>query len=155
MVISTGINGEMGRGGQLIWRHPGDMAHFKRITLGGTLIMGRKTWESLPLDGLPGRRIAVLTNTSIRHGIFFNNIYEILEKTPGPHYLIGGAEICKAFEHLCHELWLTRFDAGCPDADAIYQPELAADTWSCVERHQLPPTDTCPTPVICYLRRTY
>jgi len=60
-VVAVAENGVIGRDGQLPWRIANDMAHFKATTMGKPLIMGRKTWESLPRKPLPGRPNIVVT----------------------------------------------------------------------------------------------
>ena len=55
IVAVVGSDGAIGRGGDLLWHLPGDLRHFKQLTQGGVVIMGRKTWESLPKRPLPGR----------------------------------------------------------------------------------------------------
>ena len=60
LIAAVARNGTIGRGGRLPWRLPADLAHFKRLTIGHTVLMGRRTWESLGRP-LPGRRNVVLT----------------------------------------------------------------------------------------------
>ncbi|MBX3496787.1 MAG: dihydrofolate reductase [Parvibaculum sp.] len=60
-VVAIADNGVIGRDNGLPWRLSGDMAHFKRLTMGKPVIMGRKTWESLPTKPLPGRTNIVVT----------------------------------------------------------------------------------------------
>src|SRR5437764_4774732 len=62
LVAAVASNGVIGRDGQLPWRLPEDLKHFKRITLGHPIIMGRRTWESLP-GALPQRENIVVTRT--------------------------------------------------------------------------------------------
>lgn len=61
LVVAVAQNGVIGQGGGLPWHLPGDLRHFRRITMGKPLIMGRKTWDSLPRKPLPGRANIVLT----------------------------------------------------------------------------------------------
>jgi dihydrofolate reductase len=63
LIYAQSRNGVIGRGGVLPWHLPEDLAHFKRTTLGAPVIMGRKTWESLPprFRPLPGRKNIVIT----------------------------------------------------------------------------------------------
>ena len=62
-IVAVSEDGVIGRAGDLPWRLPGDLKWFKKITLGHTLVMGRKTWESLP-GALPGRQNWVLSRTA-------------------------------------------------------------------------------------------
>ena len=61
LIVARARNGVIGAGGTIPWRVPGEMAYFKQVTLGHPIVMGRKTWESLPLKPLPGRRNLVVT----------------------------------------------------------------------------------------------
>ncbi len=61
LVVARARNGVIGRGGALPWRLEGELAHFKALTLGKPVIMGRRTWESLPRAPLPGRTNLVLS----------------------------------------------------------------------------------------------
>jgi dihydrofolate reductase len=69
LVYAQSRNGVIGHGGSLPWHLPEDLAHFKRTTLGAPVIMGRKTWESLPprFRPLPGRRNIVITRDAHWH----------------------------------------------------------------------------------------
>src|SRR5438045_8660747 len=63
VIYARAANGVIGKGGVLPWHLPEDLAHFKELTLGSPVVMGRKTWESLPprFRPLPGRRNIVIT----------------------------------------------------------------------------------------------
>jgi len=63
LVAAVAANGVIGAGGKLPWRLPEDLRHFKALTLGHPVIMGRKTWESLALRPLPGRENIVVTRS--------------------------------------------------------------------------------------------
>jgi dihydrofolate reductase len=108
------------------WRLPGDLKWFKKITLGHTLVMGRKTWESLP-GALPGRQNWVLSRTASQEdGMrIFRSIEDILEnKQPDQTiFIIGGGEIYSLALPLCHELYLTEVHQKVPDGDAFF-PEF-------------------------------
>jgi dihydrofolate reductase len=69
LIYAQASNGVIGRGGVLPWHLPEDLAHFKRTTLGAPVIMGRRTWESLPprFRPLPGRRNIVVTRDASWH----------------------------------------------------------------------------------------
>ena len=63
LIAAVGQNGELGKNNALLWRLEGDLPFFKRVTMGKSVIMGRKTFESLP-KALPGRRNIVITRAS-------------------------------------------------------------------------------------------
>ena len=93
--------GGIGKNGRLPWKLPEDLKKFKRLTLNSTIIMGRKTWESLTLKPLPKRRNIVLTSNPIKNvetypsiescikSLNRNNIKEI--------FIIGGSQIYNHF----------------------------------------------------------
>jgi dihydrofolate reductase len=100
LVYARAKNGVIGRGGVLPWHLPEDLAHFKQVTLGSTVIMGRKTWESLPprFRPLPGRRNIVITRQAGWHADGAEraaSLAEALGACAGEPqaWVIGGAEI--------------------------------------------------------------
>ena len=100
LIYARAANGVIGRDGVLPWHLPEDLAHFKQLTLGCTVIMGRKTWESLPprFRPLPGRRNVVVTRQPawLAEGAQrAASLAEALASCAGePHvWVIGGAEI--------------------------------------------------------------
>ncbi|MDE6340155.1 MAG: dihydrofolate reductase, partial [Muribaculaceae bacterium] len=64
-IVAMARDNAIGRAGSLPWRLPEDMAHFKAFTMGHPIIMGRKTWESLPKRPLPGRRNIVVSRSPL------------------------------------------------------------------------------------------
>jgi dihydrofolate reductase len=100
LVVARADNGVIGADGDLPWRIPADLRHFKQITKGRPMIMGRKTFDSLP-GLLEGRRHIVLTrNTEWEEdgAEVVHSAEEALKKANGPNvYIIGGAEIYAMF----------------------------------------------------------
>lgn len=102
LIAAIAENGAIGKNGQLVWRNKDDMAHFKKLTLGKTVLMGRKTWESIPekFRPLPDRINAVVTRQTdyqlpadVRR---FLSIDEALETLKNEEVMvIGGAELYK------------------------------------------------------------
>jgi dihydrofolate reductase len=100
----------IGRGGQLPWRLPEDLAWFKEATQGGILVMGRKTWESIGRP-LPGRETFVLSRTPREiPGVHSFSDLAVLDKlaTDKTLWIAGGAEIYRLMLPRCGELLLTR-----------------------------------------------
>ncbi|HEX2763625.1 MAG TPA: dihydrofolate reductase [Allosphingosinicella sp.] len=126
IVVARARNGAIGRDGQLPWRLPADLKHFKSVTMGTAMVMGRRTFESLP-GLLPGRRHIVLTRDPSWRGDgaeVARSADEAIALAAGePISVIGGAEIIGLF---------------LPQADAVELTEVhsepAADTF-------LPPFD--------------
>ena len=100
LIFARAANGVIGRDGHLPWHLPEDLAHFKRTTLGCSVIMGRKTWDSLPpkFRPLPGRLNIVITRQSEWQAAGAQragSLDEALRHCPagGDAWIIGGAEI--------------------------------------------------------------
>lgn len=110
IVVARAINGVIGKEGKLPWHIPGDLRRFKELTMGSAMIMGRKTFESLP-GILPGRRHIVLTRdpewraegVEIAHDI--EGAIEAAGDTPIS--VIGGAAIFELFEPIAERIELT------------------------------------------------
>ena len=123
MIAAIGKNGELGKNNDLIWHFREDMQFFKRTTIESTVIMGRKTFESLP-KALPKRRNVVVSKTpdfKAEGAEIVKSVEEALEKTKEDKvFIIGGASIYKAFLPFCDEIYLTEIEAECPDADTYF-----------------------------------
>jgi dihydrofolate reductase len=96
LVWAQSTSGVIGRGGDIPWRVPEDLAHFKKVTMGHTVIMGRRTWDSLPaaVRPLPGRKNVVLsrqTDLMIGGAEVLGSLEEALADPKA--WVIGGAEI--------------------------------------------------------------
>lgn len=129
MIVAANKEGIIGKGNQLPWYIPEDLAYFKRVTMGCPVIMGRKTFESIGRV-LPGRQNIVLTNrkepivgvTVINEPIVPANLTE--EKV----FIIGGAEVYKAYEHLIDRIYLTVVDLPV-EGDARLPFEIQSPKW--------------------------
>lgn len=104
----------IGRQGDLPWRLPNDLRHFKALTLGNTVLMGRKTWESLPRRPLPGRHNRVLTRDPAftADGAEVVHSLEAALRPPaqGSLFVIGGAELYALTLPLVQRLHITEVD---------------------------------------------
>jgi dihydrofolate reductase len=124
-IVAVAENGVIGRGGDLPWRLPGDLKWFKKITLGHTILMGRKTWDSLP-GALPGRKNWVLSrHASPEDGMsVFRSMAEVKQALdPSQNlFVIGGGEIYSMALPLCHELYISEVRQKIPDGDAFFPP---------------------------------
>ena len=117
-IYACDLNGAIGKDGDLPWRQSSDLQHFKRITLGGTIVMGRKTWESLP-GKLPGRRNIVMSR-SIRDDIEQMNYDEVISLSEQHEvFIIGGGEIYNLFIDDVKELHRTLIDTKIENADTF------------------------------------
>lgn len=118
LIWAQARNGVIGRNGNMPWHLPEDMAHFKATTMGCPVIMGRKTWDSIPLKfrPLPGRRNLVLTrSTSFEEkGVEVSNtLHEALLKCEHSEvvWVIGGAQIYAQALALAQSALVTEIDA--------------------------------------------
>jgi dihydrofolate reductase len=96
LILAAADNGVIGKAGAIPWRIPEDMRRFKALTLGKSVVMGRKTWDSLPKKPLPGRRNIVVTRQPgwQAQGAEVMTLAEALLVKEG--FAIGGAEIYRA-----------------------------------------------------------
>ena len=122
-IVAVAEDGVIGRGGDLPWRLSEDLKWFKRITLGHTILMGRKTWESLP-GALPSRQNWVLSRTANqKDGMSVFRSMEEVQQALGPSqtlFIIGGGEIYSMTLPLCHELFISEVRRKVPDGDAFF-----------------------------------
>ena len=78
LIWAQDFNGGIGKDGRLPWHISEDLKNFKQITLGSTIIMGRKTWDSLPFKPLPKRRNIVLSSSNISNIEVYHNIEDCI-----------------------------------------------------------------------------
>ena len=126
LIAAVARNGAIGRDNALLWSEPEDQRHFRRTTMGCPVIMGRKTWDSLParFRPLPGRRNLVLTRNPAWHASgaettgSLDAAFALLAGVPKA-FVIGGAELYALALPLADELVLTEIDAEF-EADAFF-----------------------------------
>jgi len=141
----------IGRGNDLPWRLPADLARFKRLTLGHHLLMGRKTWESIGRP-LPGRTTVVISRRQpeLPAGVLLAaGIDQALDlaRAAGEDeaFIAGGAEIYRQTLGRADRLYLTRVDARVA-GDSRFPPWDAA-AWRLVSRQDRPADGTNPLPL--------
>ena len=144
---------------RLLFWLPNDLKRFKALTTGNTIIMGRKTFESLPKGALPNRRNVVLSTQKdlICPGTeVFPSLEEALSSCqPDEHvYIIGGASVYRQALPFADTLCLTEVDAEAPQVDA-YFPEVAPTVWQEKSRESHPADEKhpCPYAFVDYIRR--
>jgi dihydrofolate reductase len=121
LVAAVARNGVIGRDGDLAWRDSADLKHLRELTWGAPVLMGRKTWDSLPsrFKPLPGRRNLVLTRDSGWRGDGAEAVASIddalrLAGDATTLFVLGGAEVYAQALPRAHELVLTEVDADVP-----------------------------------------
>ena len=128
LIAAVARNGVMGRGSELVFNEPADQRHFRQATMGCPVVMGRKTWESLParFRPLPGRRNLVVTRNPAFDAPGAECapcLAEALLRVAGAPrvFVIGGAQLYAAAMPLAHRLLLTEVDADL-DGDVFFPP---------------------------------
>ena len=127
IIACVGKKLELGKNNDLIWHLPNDLKYFKKVTSGKTVIMGRRTFDSLP-GILPKRRNIVLQlkeESKIDGVEIFNDIPSIIENIQNEDevFIIGGASIYRQFLEFANKLYLTEVDETCKDAE-VYFPRF-------------------------------
>jgi len=138
IIVAIGKNNEIGKDNNLLWRLSDDLKRFKQITTGHTIVMGRKTFESLPKGALPNRRNIVLTKQDINiEGVEIVHSKEALfsiiasdEKV----FIIGGASIYESFINEADTMHLTKVNASF-DAD-VYFPNFDETQWQLITKEE-------------------
>jgi dihydrofolate reductase len=139
LIAAVARHGAIGLNNELLWSEPEDLKHFRRVTMGCPVIMGRKTWDSLPtrFRPLPGRRNVVLTRDAhwqaagAEAAASLDAALERLDGAPKV-FVIGGAEVYAQAIAFAAELVLTEIDAEF-DADAFF-PSWDRSLFKCVAR---------------------
>lgn len=141
LIAAIGENNELGKDNGLLWHLPNDFKRFKKLTSHHFLIMGRKTFESLP-GALPTRVHIVLTKNR-KYGkedaVVVYSMDEALQKAKSKKdvYIIGGGEIYKQGLKIADKMELTRVHSEFPEADTFF-PDFSKDEWELVseEKHE-------------------
>jgi len=115
-------NSGIGKNDKLPWHIPEDLKNFKNITKNNTIIMGRKTWDSLPIKPLPNRKNIVLSRKKIKNVECYNSITNCLKSIESENnvFIIGGGEIYKQFFDYAKYLHITFIDSVNDDIDTFF-----------------------------------
>lgn len=155
LIVARAQNGAIGRGNTIPWFAPEDLAFFQRETTGGVIIMGRRTWESLPVKPLKNRlNLVVSSDLSVAEHVFASPDAAIAYAYAAGHrrvYGIGGQAIYQAMMPLADRLLVTQVGLTIPDADAFF-PDFSNAEWRAVGSLNLRDADPACT-VTEYLRR--
>ena len=136
MIYACDVDGAIGKDGDLPWRQSTDLQHFKQITIGGTIVMGRKTWESLP-GKLPNRTHLVMTRGS-RDDVDTITFPEVLKLSKEQEiFIIGGGEIYNLFLEHAKEVHRTIIHTVVENADT-FAPEIEAVGFYLMTERTLP-----------------
>ncbi|QDL55205.1 dihydrofolate reductase [Rhodoferax aquaticus] len=158
LIYACAANGVIGIKGTLPWHLPEDLAHFKRTTLGCPVIMGRKTWDSLPpkFRPLPGRTNVVVTRqtdwseSGAQRASDMHSALQFCEHSPDV-WVIGGAQLYALAEPLAHTAVVTEIDTAF-EGDA-FAPTLGA-AWRETTRERHVAASGLPFSFVTYTRNS-
>ena len=135
LILAAAENGVIGKDGAIPWRIADDMKRFKALTMGKVVIMGRKTWDSLPRKPLPGRDNVVVTRDPSWRAEGARVIHHVAEAFAGKTMVIGGAEIYRAALPFADRIELTEIH-GDFDGDAVFTFDRTGWREIARERHE-------------------
>jgi len=133
MIVAVNKHGIIGKNNKLLWDIPEDMRHFRGLTIDNIVIMGRKTYESLPCQGLSRRINVVITREPKKHksensSVLFctfeecdEKVKKLLEKCDKKVFVIGGSEIYEKMYKRCEKIHVTMVENEVMDGVSIYR----------------------------------
>jgi len=129
LIAAVARDGAIGRNNELLWHEPADLKHFRAVTMGCPVVMGRRTWESLParFRPLPGRRNVVVTRNAGYDAPGADVAPSLdaalaLLQSADRAFVVGGGELYAAALPLADELVLTEVEREYPGADTFFPP---------------------------------
>ena len=137
IIVAIAQNGAIGKNNDLLWHLGSDLKRFKQLTMGHPVVMGRKTWESLPKKPLPGRQNIVMTTNpdfeeegaTVVHSV--NGLFKALKDCDEEVFVMGGAAIYEALLPFTKRLYITRVYR---DYDAnVYFPTIDMSEFTLVK----------------------
>jgi dihydrofolate reductase len=158
IIAAIAENSAIGKDNQLLWHLPEDLKKFKQITHGHTVVMGKKTFFSLPKRPLPGRKNVVLTTSP--HNIhddcqIVTSIDEALSQCDecSENFVIGGGSVYELFLPLASKLYITKVHSIF-EADTFF-PEIDSETWEIIdlEEHKADEKNVFDFTFVTYKRR--
>lgn len=158
LIAAVARNGAIGKNNDLLWQEPQDQRHFRAVTLGHPVVMGRKTWDSLParFRPLPGRHNVVVTRNpelQVAGAQKADSLPAALQSLSGAAqvFVMGGAQLyAQALPH-ADEMVLTEIDADL--AGDVFFPAWPADEWVTVSREAHRAADGTPFAFVTYRRK--
>ena len=136
IIVAIAENYAIGKKGDLLCHLPADLKHFKEVTSGKTVLMGERTFWSLPKHPLPNRRNIVLTDVNGKTFEGAEAVYsisELVERAKSKDeseeaFVIGGGMVYRQMMPLADKLYITHIHHSWPDADTFF-PEISAEEW--------------------------
>lgn len=159
IIAAIDKNRGLGYQNKLLFWIPDDLKNFKRLTTGNTVLMGRKTFESLPKGALPNRRnIVVSTQKDYKApgAEVYHSLQEAFDACTAEEeiFVMGGAAIYRQAIGFAHQIHLTEIDAEAEHADVFF-PEMNPSEWKEEERQEFAPDEKQPHhyAFVKYIRR--
>ncbi|HOI88685.1 MAG TPA: dihydrofolate reductase [Lentimicrobium sp.] len=145
IIVAIADNLAIGKDNSLLWHIPEDLKRFKKLTTGHTIVMGKRTFESLPLRPLPNRRSVVITDVAdeeIPGCTMAYSIDDAIGKMDAEreNFIIGGGMVYKQFMPLADRLYLT-FVHKDFDADTFF-PAIDFSEWKEISREDIAAAET-------------
>ena len=158
IIVAVSEDWGIGKDNKLLWNISEDMKRFRKLTSGNTVIMGKKTWDSLPRRPLSGRKNVVLTDDPeeiIDGSVTAYSIEDALNKCENGEeiFVIGGGTIYRQFLPVADRLYITHVHKDAP-AD-VYFPEIDLNIWKIAEKEDYSASEanTIPYSYIIYEKR--
>ncbi|MGI6338949.1 MAG: dihydrofolate reductase [Bacteroidales bacterium] len=139
IIVAVSDDWGIGMNNELLWHIPEDLKRFKKLTMGKTIIMGKRTWESLPRRPLPGRKNIVLTDIPdecIDGSVTAYTIEDALSKCVQDEeiFIIGGGMVYRQFMPIADRLYITHVHKKAP-AD-VWFPKIDRRKWKIIEKEE-------------------
>ena len=141
IIVAVAEGGAIGQKGDLLCHLPLDLQHFKHITSGHTVLMGKRTFFSLPKHPLPNRRNIVLTDIQgeqLEGAEMVYSLKEAIEAARGEQevFIIGGGMVYRQFFPYADKLYITHIHHSFPEADTFF-PEIKLDEWQLLSEEKI------------------
>ena len=149
IIVAISQENAIGKNGQLLCHLPSDLQHFKQITSGKTVVMGERTFFSLPKHPLPNRKNIVLTDVPNKTFEGAQRVYSIEEivdlfsKTDEEIFIIGGGMVYRQMMPFADKLYITHIHHSWQDADTFF-PEIDSNIWTLTQSETMPADDKNP-----------
>ena len=144
-IVAVDENFGIGFNGDLLEHIPEDLKHFKELTSGHNVVMGRKTWDSLPKKPLPNRHNLVITKDpsiyELTNEVWFYTLRQIevlmLKNKNVNYFVIGGGQIYEKLLPICDKVYLTKIMVSHENVDTYFPNIELMDNWKCVEQSEI------------------
>ncbi len=140
IIVAMSSERAIGVNNELLWHLPSDLKRFKELTTGHSILMGRKTFESLPKGALPNRRNIVISRSikEVKGAEVYADIETALSQTKDEKevFVIGGGQIYKSLLPYSHRIYLSIVEGTYPEA-TVFFPEFDWADWEIEKKEQI------------------